>query len=64
MAYNGIAPQVDLVDKEYFTGIKLNKTEMAEYENKIVRLDGLEKWFVDIAGNTNFSGDFLTDLFL
>lgn len=48
MTYNGIHPEVELVEKNYPTGIKLNKKIMAGYEQKILRLQGLEKWFVDI----------------
>ncbi len=48
MTYNGIHPEVELVEKNYPTGIKLDKKTMAGYEQKIDRLQGLEKWFVDI----------------
>jgi hypothetical protein len=39
---------VTLVEGEYLTGVKLDKAEMASYENKIVREPGIEKWFVTI----------------
>jgi transposase len=48
MTYNGINPVVELTDKSYPTGIKLDKQAMKNYENKIIRLQGLEHWFVDI----------------
>jgi transposase len=48
MTYNGINPVVELTDKSYLTGIKLDKQAMKDYENKIIRLQGLERWFVDI----------------
>jgi len=48
MTYNGINPVVELVEKSYPTGIKLDKKTMAEYEKKIIRLNGLEHWFVDV----------------
>lgn len=48
MTYNGISPVVELNEKEYPTGIKLDKKIMDGYEEKIVRLKGLEHWFVDI----------------
>ena len=48
MTYNGINPFVTLVEGEYLTGVKLDKAEMASYENKIVREPGIEKWFVTI----------------
>ncbi len=48
MTYNGIRPIVELVEKEYTTGVKLTPKAMLSYENKITRLQGLESWFVDI----------------
>ena len=48
MTYNGISPMVELVEGVYPTGVKLDRKEMARYEKKIARLQGLEKWFVDI----------------
>jgi len=46
MTYNGISPIVTLVDKVYFTGVKLTQLEMEEIEKKIIRSVGLEKWSV------------------
>jgi hypothetical protein len=51
MTYNGINPKVFLVDGVNSTGITLDKKEMAIYEKKLIRLTGLEKWFVDIPAN-------------
>ena len=48
MTYNGINPVVELIEKEYSTGIKLDKQAMNIYEGQIVRLQQLEHWFVDI----------------
>jgi len=48
MTYNGINPRVELVKGVNPTGVKLNKKEMASYEEKIIRLPKLEKYFVDI----------------
>ncbi len=48
MTYNGINPVVELNEKKYPTGIKLDKKTMNGYEQRIVRLQGLEHWFVDI----------------
>jgi len=48
MTYNKVCPMVELVEKEYNTGVKLNKIEMAEIEKKIIRLEGLENWSVRI----------------
>lgn len=52
MTYNGINPKVTLVDGVNPTGITLDKEEMAVYEKKLIRLAGLEKWFVDIPANS------------
>ena len=48
MTYNGINPVVELIEKNYPTGIKLDKKTMNGYEKRIVRLQGLEHWFVDV----------------
>ena len=48
MTYNGIHPEVEMVDGINPTGVTLDKKEMAFYEKKLVRFAGLEKWFVDI----------------
>ena len=48
MTYNGINPVVELNEKNYPLGVKLDKKTMNCYEKKIVRLQGLEHWFVDI----------------
>lgn len=51
MTYNGIHPKVEMVSGTNPTGITLDKEEMAFYEKKLVRLTGLEKWFVDVPAN-------------
>jgi hypothetical protein len=51
MTYNGIHPEVEMVDGVYPTGITLDKKEMVFYEKKLVRFTGLENWFVDIPAN-------------
>jgi transposase len=48
MTWNGIHPVVDLVTTLYQTGVRLSQAAMAAIEAQIVRLPGLEKWFVDI----------------
>lgn len=53
MTYNGVNPKVEVVEGIYPTGVKLDKREMASYEEKIVRLPDLEKWFVDIPLTVN-----------
>lgn len=48
MKWKGAPPKVELVTKNYKTGVKLTKPEMKEIENQIQRLPELGKWFVDI----------------
>jgi len=48
MTWNGIHPVVDLVTTLYHTGVRLSQEAMAAIEAQIVRLPGLDKWFVDI----------------
>jgi transposase len=48
MTWKRIHPTVDLVTTIYHTGVRLSQTAMAEIEAQIVRLPGLEKWFVTI----------------
>jgi hypothetical protein len=46
MTWKGKHPLVEWVTKSYRKGVKLDKREMAELENQIERLPGLDKWFV------------------
>jgi hypothetical protein len=48
MTWRGKHPMVKLVTSVYQTGVKLAKAVMAAYEKMIIRLPGLQKWFVDI----------------
>lgn len=48
MKWNGKNPVVKMVSGVYKKGITLTKKEKKEFEKKINRLPGLEKWFVDI----------------
>ena len=57
MTYNGINPKVEWIGKKYLTGISLSKEEMSCYEEKIIRLEGLEKWFVDIIVRSDYYFD-------
>jgi hypothetical protein len=57
MTYNGIHPEVELVEGCYPKGIKLNKKTMAGYEEKLCRLKGLEKWYVDIIARPTDASD-------
>ena len=48
MRWKGKHPTVQLVSKIYQTGIRLTKVAMWSLEKRLLRLPGLEKWFVDI----------------
>ena len=48
LTWKGKHPVVTLVSGIYQKGIKVAKKAMAVYEQRIKRLPGLEKWFVDI----------------
>lgn len=48
MTWKSVHPLVALVTTPYQTGVKVSQAAMAEIEAQIVRLPGLEKWFVDI----------------
>ena len=50
LSFKGKRPVVNLVTQTYPTGLKLTAKAMAELETRIVRLPGLEKWFVEIPG--------------
>lgn len=48
LTFKGKIPTVSLVEKKYFTGVKLTQKAMAEVEKQIHRLPNLKKWFVEI----------------
>jgi len=48
MTWKGVHPVVERVTTTYQTGVKLTKDGMATVEARLVRLLGLDKWFVDI----------------
>ena len=48
MTWKGKSPQVDLVTKTYPKGVCLTEEAMQVLETQVIRLQGLEKWFVDI----------------
>ena len=52
MTWCGRHPVVELVTTVYKTGVRLSKAAMDEIEAQIVRLPGLEKWFVEITPAT------------
>ena len=49
MKWKGKYPVVTLIKKIYEKGVKLTNKAMAGYEAMIRRLQGLEKWFVEIS---------------
>ena len=49
MKWNGYHPVVRFVDRIYDKGIRLGDAAMRALEERLERLPGLEKWFVDIA---------------
>jgi hypothetical protein len=48
MTWCGRHPVVELITSVYETGKRLSKAAMEQIEAQIVRLPGLEKWFVEI----------------
>lgn len=48
MKYNNVQAVVNFVEKEYFSGVKVNKKDLKQFESKIKRKPGLEKWFAEI----------------
>jgi transposase len=48
MTWCGRPPVVELITSVYETGKRLNKAAMEQLEAQIIRLPGLEKWFVEI----------------
>jgi len=52
MTWKGLHPLVELVTTPYHTGVKLTKLAMDDIEAQIIRLPGLDKWFVTISPDT------------
>jgi hypothetical protein len=48
MTYKDVRPIVKRVSKVYRSGVRLTKKAMEEIEAQIVRVPGLEKWFLTI----------------
>jgi hypothetical protein len=48
MTWKGKHPVVSVVETTYTKGVRLKPKEMKGLESKVVRLDGLGKWFVKI----------------
>ena len=48
MKWNGNHPVVRFIDRIYEKGIRLDTAAMQALEERLDRLPGLEKWFVDI----------------
>jgi transposase len=49
MTYKSIKPSVRLIKKIYKSGVSIGKKEMLAIEKKLIRKDGLEKWFITIS---------------
>jgi len=49
MTYAGKHPQVHRVNQTYNKGVRRTKEEMQLLERRLVRGEGLPKWFVTIA---------------
>ena len=48
MTWKGKHPVVRVVETTYAKGVRLKPKEMKALESEVVRLAGLEKWFVEI----------------
>jgi len=48
MTWKGCRPVVQMIEKAYNKGVCLTKSGMKMIEDKIIRINGLEKWAVDI----------------
>lgn len=48
MTWKGCRPVVKMIEKAYNKGVCLTKSAMKMIEDKIIRINGLEKWAVDI----------------
>ena len=48
MTWKGKHPTVSVVETVYTKGVKLKPKEMKALESEVVRLAGLERWFVEI----------------
>lgn len=56
MTWNGLHPVVELVNTSYETGVRLTPAAMELLEAQIVRLPGLDKWFIDITPSALWDG--------
>lgn len=56
MTWKGNHPIVSLVTMSDASGVSRTKDAMAALESQVMRLPGLEKWFVDIFPATPISG--------
>jgi hypothetical protein len=48
MRWNGIAPNVYFLDREYHRGVKLNTQEMKPYAMRLLRTPFIERWSMKI----------------
>lgn len=49
MTYNQVSPVIHVIKKSYDRGVTLTKKAMNALEKRLDRLDGLEKYFVNIS---------------
>ncbi len=49
MTYNAISPTVSVIKKTYKHGVTLTPKAMKSVEERLHRVPGLEKWFIDIS---------------
>ncbi len=49
MTWKGKHPVVSLMTNTYQSGVRLTKRAMVQVETHIQRLQGLERWFVEIS---------------
>lgn len=48
MRWDGVAPNVYFLDREYHRGVKLAKPEMRRYEKRLARMPEIERWSLTI----------------
>ena len=49
MRWDGIAPNVYFLDREYVSGVKMTKKEMKPYSQRLLRTTNIEQWSVFIS---------------
>ncbi len=49
MTYKKVHPVINVIKRSYLKGVSLTKKAMKALETRLERLDGLEKYFVNIS---------------